>query len=111
MNDRPDAALYVYYRLPSAARWQAQTELAAAHAALQATWPRLSSRVLQKSDAESAAAIRDEMLTWMEIHHQPGGLDTSTIASICEMLAPWPSARVGARHVEVFATLPASGAL
>lgn len=105
MSERPGPALslYVYYRLPAAARAQAQAELTAAHAALQQRWPSVSSQLLEK---QLAPDIRDEMLTWMEIHQQPGGLDASTCQAICAMLAPWPSARVGARHVELFATLP-----
>lgn len=97
--------LYVYYRVPAAAAEQAQAEMAAAHATLLKTCPGLHSRWLQRQ------GNRDEMLTWMEIHHQPGGLDAVTIAHIGEILMPWPSARVGPRHVEVFASLPARGAL
>ncbi|MEY2873348.1 MAG: hypothetical protein RLZZ373_719 [Pseudomonadota bacterium] len=105
MGDDTRGELYVYYRVPCAGSAQAQAEITAAHAALQQSLPALSSRWLQRLE------IRDEMLTWMEIHHQPGGLDASTIANICEMLSPWPSVRVGPRHIEVFATLPARGAL
>lgn len=110
MSERPGTALslYVYYRLPAAAREQAQAELTVAHAALQQRWPSVSSQLLEK---QSVPGIRDEMLTWMEVHQQPGGLDASTSHAICAMLAPWPSARVGARHVELFATLPARSAL
>jgi hypothetical protein len=110
MSERPGTALslYVYYRLPAAAREQAQDELTVAHAALQQRWPSVSSQLLEK---QSVPGIRDEMLTWMEVHQQPGGLDASTSHAICAMLAPWPSARVGARHVELFATLPARSAL
>ena len=101
-------ALYVYYRLPAAARATAQAELTAVHAALQQRWPGVSSQLLEKQPAPD---IRDEMLTWMEIHQQPGGLDPSTLHALCAMLDAWPSARIGARHVELFATLPDRSAL
>ncbi|WP_310459961.1 DUF4936 family protein [Sphaerotilus sp.] len=106
-DDTRDAELYVYYRVPAtaSAQAQAQAEIQAAHAALRKSWPALASRCLQRPE------IRDGMRTWMEIHHQPGGLDAATIANICAMLSPWPSARVGPRHTEIFATLPTSGAL
>ncbi len=97
--------LYVYYRMPAAAAAQALVEVQAAHAALQEFWPMLTSRRLERT------GNRDGMLTWMEIHHQPGGLDAASVDHICAMLSPWPSERVGARHVEVFAPLPASGVL
>lgn len=103
----PDARmeLYVYYRVPAAAAAQAWDEVQAAHAALRATWPALTSRCLQRTEN------REKMLTWMEIHHQPGGLDAASVDHICAMLRPWPSARVGDRHVELFAALPAGGDL
>jgi hypothetical protein len=97
--------LYVYYRVPRADSAQAQTEMAAVHETLRLRFPALESQWLQRLEN------RDEMLTWMEIHRQPGGLDASTVAHICEMLLPWPSVRVGPRHVEVFASLPARGVL
>lgn len=97
--------LYVYYRVPATAAAQARDEVLAAHAALRATRPSLTSRCLQRPE------IRDGMLTWMEIHHQPGGLDAAGVDHICAMLRPWPTARVGDRHVELFAALPASGDL
>jgi endonuclease V-like protein UPF0215 family len=106
--DLPDAAhgeLYVYYRLPAAAAVQAQAEMAAVHETLLKTYPNLHSRWLQRCEN------RDEMRTWMEIHHQAGGLDAATMSHVCEILSPWPSARAGPRHVEVFASLPARGAL
>lgn len=97
--------LYVYYRVPASAHVQALDEVQVAHAALRASLPALTSRCLRRVEK------RDEIHTWMEIHHQPEGLDAPTVAHICAILAPWPSVRVGPRHVEVFATLPASGAL
>lgn len=107
-DDAPDDArgeLYVYYRVPTATAEQAQVEMAAVHATLLKTYPNLHSRWLLRRDN------RDEMLTWMEVHHQAGGLDAATVAHICAILSPWPSARVGPRHVEVFDPLPARGAL
>ena len=97
--------LYVYYRVPADAAAQARQEVLAAHAALRAHWPSLTSRCLQRTEN------REQMLTWMEIHHQPGGLDAAAVDHICAMLRPWPTARVGDRHVELFAALPASGDL
>lgn len=105
MDGMDGGELYVYYRVPAAAAEQARAEVLAAHAALRDVWPALTSRCLQRSEN------RDEMRTWMEIHHQPGGLDAATMANICAMLSPWPSARAGPRHTEIFATLPTSGAL
>ena len=107
------AELYVYYRVPAAACDQAADELATALQTLRKTYPALVSRCLQRverPEMQSSADNRDEMRTWMEIHHQPGGLDAAAVAEICAMLLPWPSARVGPRHVEVFASLPAGGA-
>lgn len=107
-DDTPDddrGELYVYYRVPAAAAEQAQAEMAAVHATLLKTCPDLHSRWLQRCEN------RDEMLTWMEVHHQAGGLDAATVTHLCAILSPWPSARVGPRHVEVFASLPARGAL
>ena len=97
--------LYIYYRVPRAACGQAQAEMLAVQEQLRQRFPALQSQWLQRLEN------RDEMLTWMEIHRQPGGLDTSTVAHICEMLMPWPSVRVGPRHVEVFASLPDRGVL
>ncbi|MEX8495175.1 DUF4936 family protein [Sphaerotilus sp.] len=97
--------LYIYYRVRHADSGQARTEMAAAHETLRQRFPTLESRWLQRLED------RDEMLTWMEIHRQPGGLDAPTVAHICEMLLPWPSVRVGPRHVEVFASLPVRGVL
>jgi hypothetical protein len=105
IDSETGGTLYVYYRVPAAAAEQARAEIQAAHAALRHVWPALTSRCLQRLEN------RDEMRTWMEIHHQPGGLDAATMASICAMLSPWPSVRAGPRHTEIFATLPASGAL
>lgn len=109
--------LYVYYRLPASALPQALAELQVAHAALRDRWPALSSRCLQRAPtchdnrvAQSAQEC-DEILTLMEIHHQSGGLDAASVDRICAMLSPWPTARVGDRHVEVFVALPASGVL
>lgn len=99
----PPGELYVYYRLPQAATAAAQAELAAAFASLRQSFPTISSRCLQRLEK------RDEILTWMEIHQRPGGLDAASIDQICAMLAPWPSARQGPRHVELFATLPSGG--
>lgn len=107
------AELYVYYRVPAAACEQAVDELTTALQALRKTYPALASRWLERverPETQSSADNRDEMRTWMEIHHQPGGLDAAAVADICAMLLPWPSARAGPRHVEVFAPLPARGA-
>lgn len=109
----PAAELYVYYRVPAAACDQAEAELAAVQQTLRKTYPALTSRWLQRverPEPQDSLGNRDEMRTWMEIHHQPGGLDAATVADICAMLLPWPSARAGPRHVEVFASLPARGA-
>jgi len=93
--------LYIYYRVPCGDSEQARTEMAAVHETLQQRFPALQSRWLQRQ------AHGDAMHTWMEIHRMSGGLDAPTVAHICEMLLPWPSMRVGPRHVEVFASLPA----
>lgn len=111
------AELYVYYRVPVAACDQAADELTTALQALRKTYPALASRWLERVEPPKPASVpqdstdnRDEMRTWMEIHHQPGGLDAAAVADICAMLLPWPSVRIGPRHVEVFAPLPARGA-
>ena len=96
--------LYVYYRVPRTDSAQAQTELAAVQETLRQRFPTLQSQWLQRLEN------RDEILTWMEIHRLPEGLDAASVAHICEILLPWPSMRVGPRHVEVFATLPVRGA-
>lgn len=94
--------LYVYYRVPLAAADQAQAETVSMRAVLRERYPRLHSRWLQRAE------IRDEFLTWMEIHSVPGGLTADEVADICHLLLPWPSVRSGPRHVEVFAALPDS---
>lgn len=91
--------LYVYYRVPLAAAAQAQSELAAMRALLRRQHARVHSRWLQRVE------IRDEFITWMEIHTVPGGLTDDEVTDICHLLLPWPSVRSGPRHVEVFAAL------
>jgi hypothetical protein len=111
--------LYVYYRLPLAAVPQALAELQTAHAALRSRWPLLTSRCLQRvpepldplDPLDRSGEKCDGIITFMEIHHQPEGLDAASMDQMCAMLSPWPSARVGDRHVEAFAPLPASGVL
>lgn len=102
MSGAAGRELYVYYRVPQAAADQARADVVSMQAALRVQHPRVHSRWLQRVE------IRDEFITWMEIHSVPGGLSADEVTDICHLLLPWPSVRSGPRHVEVFAALPDS---
>lgn len=96
--------LYVYYKVPLALAAQAGAEVPAMRARVLQACPGVQSRWLRRTE------IRDEMLTWMEIHTHPDGLDPVAVERICATLIDWPSVHVGPRHAEIFAALPVSPA-
>jgi hypothetical protein len=118
--------LYVYYRAPADRRAAVQASMHTALAVLMRTRPGLLCRLLLRCDepvepavvaavqggarAEadaSAAAVPGMDDTWMEIHQRGGGLQPGDIASIRSTLTDLPTTRLGPRHLEWFAALPA----
>jgi hypothetical protein len=91
--------LYIYYRIAESDAQAFASELNDLVPRLAARCPGLCSRWLRRPDS------RDGMLTIMEIHRHPAGLQASMVTDIEDLLSSWPASRVGPRHVEVFTEL------
>jgi hypothetical protein len=118
--------LYVYYRAPAEHRAAVQASMHTALAVLMRTRPGLHCRLLlrciepvgpvvvaavqggARAEADAGAAAGPGMDdTWMEIHQRAGGLHPGDIAGIRATLSELPTTRLGPRHLEWFAALPA----
>jgi hypothetical protein len=93
----PGAELYVYYRVPVAARIAALAQVQHVQTALIGVHAGLQVRCLVRADD----APTGEM-TCMEIYRHPRGVDATLQADIDAAMSAWPTQRIGPRHVERF---------
>lgn len=93
-------SIYVYYRINAAALPEVAAAVRRFQAALSNAYPALQVAVLRRPGE------KDGEVTLMETYAMPGGVNESVqaqIAAAATALAPWQR---GARHTEVFESLP-----
>lgn len=104
MNAPAEACeVYVYYRVPRSQQQTAANDVAALQRALGQQLAGLTCRFLIRADDGPATdGSGPSTCTCMEIYRHPEGLSAAAQALIDAQGTPWPTARIGPRHVERF---------
>jgi len=95
--------LYVYYRIGRADTPAALLQIEGMFDALRQGHAGLHARLLRRPQPGESQE------TWMEVYTHPGGITPDLLAAIESAARQMPSARIGARHLELFESLASPG--